>query len=263
MAKPTSSTIVKTSTGSNTHIKSKARHEDDHDGSESVSKHSSIISKIVLYSTEPDTELAKSISKEIKIDKDECRSVIATYGVDKHELLHLLERWTQHLIGEFKQQRERFKVLLKGKWDRRELQGITSFDDTSRHDVYEHMKKLKEWVCSWANTKSDLESLQLNGDLRGHVSHLTNELRGIMKHIISIYESAAANENDRTRIVQSMNHLSETVKHLEGLHQINEKEYNTLCIIGLEKAGKSSFINAILGFELLPTKLVHLFVLIH
>jgi ribosome biogenesis GTPase A len=49
-------------------------------------------------------------------------------------------------------------------------------------------------------------------------------------------------------------YLNETIEQLKRIEKINEKEYNTICIIGLEKAGKSSFINALLGFELLPFK---------
>ncbi|UJR17863.1 hypothetical protein I4U23_004762 [Adineta vaga] len=35
------------------------------------------------------------------------------------------------------------------------------------------------------------------------------------------------------------------------LKKSNEKEFHTICIVGLEKAGKSTFINALLGYELL------------
>ncbi|CAF3900995.1 unnamed protein product [Rotaria sp. Silwood1] len=37
------------------------------------------------------------------------------------------------------------------------------------------------------------------------------------------------------------------------LKELNNKQTHTICIVGLEKAGKSTFINALLGYEILPT----------
>lgn len=39
---------------------------------------------------------------------------------------------------------------------------------------------------------------------------------------------------------------------LEQLRLLNQKSSHSICIIGLEKCGKSTFVNALLGFELLP-----------
>ena len=76
-----------------------------------------------------------------------------------------------------------------------------------------------------------------------------------MTSIILIHQNIT-NEihNDRTKITGLTNYLNETIEQLKRIQKINEKEHNTICIIGLEKAGKSSFINALIGFELLPFK---------
>jgi hypothetical protein len=49
------------------------------------------------------------------------------------------------------------------------------------------------------------------------------------------------------------NNLKDIKQRLMGLKKLNDKPSHTICIVGLEKAGKSTFINALLGFELLPT----------
>ncbi|CAF4834007.1 unnamed protein product, partial [Rotaria socialis] len=48
-------------------------------------------------------------------------------------------------------------------------------------------------------------------------------------------------------------HIKSLRDSLMTLKALNDKVTHTICIIGLEKAGKSTFINALTGFELLPT----------
>ena len=48
-------------------------------------------------------------------------------------------------------------------------------------------------------------------------------------------------------------HVKNIKQRLTGLRALHDKPSHTICIVGLEKAGKSTFINALLGFELLPT----------
>ena len=72
---------------------------------------------------------------------------------------------------------------------------------------------------------------------------------------MSINESSIVNYNNESiRTMNSSDHLKKTLEQLQRLNEINKKEFNTICIIGLEKAGKSLFINALVGFELLPSK---------
>jgi len=208
------------------------------------------------YSTEPYTNSAKRISEQIKDDKIECRAVIAQYGVDPNEFLHLLEQWTQHLIHQYKQRREHFKLLLKDRWERGELNGIKSDDDSNRRLVHVHIQKLNQWRQTIINDlKRQLDELQPTSNIKQITNHLIEDLLQIMTSIIQIHQNIT-NEihNDRTKITGSTTYLNETIEQLKRIQKINEKEYNTICIIGLEKAGKSSFINALLGFELLPFK---------
>jgi ribosome biogenesis GTPase A len=208
------------------------------------------------YSTEPYTNSAKRISEQIKADKNECRSIIAQYSVDPNEFLHLLEQWTQHLIHEYKHRRERFKLLLKEKWERGELNGIKSDDDSNRRLVHVHIQKLNEWKHTGLSTiKRQLDELQPTDNVKNFTNQLIDDLLQIISSIIIIHQNVANNiNNDRTKLIGSSTYLNETIEQLKRIKKINEKEYNTICIIGLEKAGKSSFINALLGFELLPFK---------
>ena len=51
----------------------------------------------------------------------------------------------------------------------------------------------------------------------------------------------------------SDNYISDIRQNLQKLQRLNGKQSHTICIVGLEKAGKSTFINALLGYELVPT----------
>jgi hypothetical protein len=208
------------------------------------------------YSTEPYTNSAKRISEQIKDDKIDCRSVIAQYGVDPNEFLHLLEQWTQHLIVEYKQRREHFKLILKEKWERGELRGIKSDDDSNRRLVHVHIQKLNEWKHKGlTDIKRQLDELQAKDNVKEITNQLIDDLLQIMSSIIIIHQNVTNEISyDRTKILGLINYLNETIEQLKRIKKINEKEHNTICIIGLEKAGKSSFINALLGFELLPFK---------
>jgi GTP1/Obg family GTP-binding protein len=230
--------------------------EDFHDSSENDQKFIVYTSLSSTYSTEPYTNSAKRISEQIKDDKIECRTIISQYGVDPNEFLNLLEQWTQHLIHEYKQHREHFKLLLKERWERGELNGIKSDDDSNRRLVHVHIQKLNQWRQTiLINLKHQLDELQSTSNIKEIINHLIDELLQIMTSIILIHQNST-NEvhHDRTKITGLTNYLNETIEQLKRIQKINEKEYNTICIIGLEKAGKSSFINALLGFELLPFK---------
>jgi thymidylate kinase len=56
----------------------------------------------------------------------------------------------------------------------------------------------------------------------------------------------------RKDVPRADNYIADIYKNLAKLKQLNGKQSHTICILGLEKAGKSTFINALLGYELLP-----------
>jgi hypothetical protein len=56
-----------------------------------------------------------------------------------------------------------------------------------------------------------------------------------------------------TKTGSTDNNINDIKKNLLKLKELSNKQSHTICIVGLEKAGKSTFINALLGYELLPT----------
>ncbi|CAF2171869.1 unnamed protein product [Rotaria magnacalcarata] len=129
---------------------------------------------------------------QIEADKIETRNIIANYGVEPFEMLHLVDIWLQQLLDEFCEQRDHFKHKLKEKWLNQELTQL-KYDNNDRF----------------------------------------------------IDKETKATSNDY--------YIGDLKKYLSKLKELNDKESHTICIVGLEKAGKSTFINALLGFELLPT----------
>lgn len=222
---------------------------DDTDASPSSLRTSSTLES---YSTDPYTRSAQSVAEEIEVDKNECRLVIGKYGADGNELLHLLEQWTQQLIYGYKQNRERFKIQMKEKWERGELTLLKSSDENvTRRHVFVQMQKLSEWQrTSSIAFKGNLDDNQPIENIKEIVQEQTEELLQVMSAIVSIQHHSTT----ETKILGSTTSLNETIEQLKRVKKINEKRSNTICIIGLEKAGKSSFINALLGLELLPSK---------
>ena len=213
-------------------------------------KTSSVLSS---YSIDPYTSLAQSVSEQIKVDKNECRLVIGKYGVDGNELLNLLEQWTQQLIFGYRGSRERFKLQMKEKWERGELTAIKADENGTRRQVYEQMQKLIEWQKNALNTlKHPPEENQLMENIKQIVHKQTDELLQVMNSVFAIQQFVNETSHESNKTSSSSVHLTETMDQLKRLKKINQKQYNTICIIGLEKAGKSSFINALLGLELLP-----------
>ncbi|UJR20177.1 hypothetical protein I4U23_023309 [Adineta vaga] len=201
------------------------------------------------YTTELYINSAKSISEQIRDDKNECRSIVSEYGVDPNELLHLLERWTQQLIFEYKQRRERFKLLLKEKWERGELNNMKSNEESNRRLLHVHIQKLNEWQqIDLPNMKHQFDDLKPTSNIKDITTKSIDNLLEIIASIGVIHQNT-------TNVTTISSSLNETIDQLKRIKTINEKEYNTICIIGLEKAGKSSFINALLGFELLPFRI--------
>ncbi|CAF1595936.1 unnamed protein product, partial [Didymodactylos carnosus] len=121
---------------------------------------------LTRYTTEPYSSTATQASHLVKSDKKECQVVIKKYGVDPDEMLHLIERWTQKVIEEFQQDEECFKIILKKKWDKKELKGIT-LDASNYHTktLFDNIRKLKE---SNLNVKHNMlvKDVLLNDDIK-------------------------------------------------------------------------------------------------
>ncbi|UJR33961.1 hypothetical protein I4U23_021377 [Adineta vaga] len=203
-----------------------------------------------------DTNVAQMIFKQIEEDKQECFSFITKYGVDTNEFLHLLGRWTQNLILKYEQNHELYKTLLREKWEHGELENIIT-DHNSSQLIYQRLKKLLDWQQTGVtNLKIQFTEAQNTKHANDKLKKLIDELLEIMSTMIVIQEYIVdKNTNDCAQINILLDSLNQTKEHVERMQKINEKECNTICIIGLEKAGKSTFINALLGFKILPSKI--------
>ncbi len=91
----------------------------------------------------------------------------------------------------------------------------------------------------------------------GQTDNTTDELKEKVNSLLLQYFKILQSleyVDEETKVGDGMDDkINEMKKHLFKLKQLNEKQSHTICIVGLEKAGKSTFINALLGYELLPT----------
>ncbi|CAF1189106.1 unnamed protein product [Adineta ricciae] len=197
---------------------------------------------------------AKAATGQIVDDKKEAVHIIANYAIEPLEMLHLVDRWIQQLLGEFHQQRDTFKHRLSDKWQNEELSNI-QYDNNDRiRKIYAAFKQLQTARDSILSREAfdDLSSFLRNAEdlsteeMKEKFNSLANEYSKILRCLDFIDREV------QTGPTQRDNYLSGIERDLSKLKKLNSKMSSTICIIGLEKAGKSTFINALLGYELLP-----------
>ncbi|CAF0983340.1 unnamed protein product [Rotaria sordida] len=196
---------------------------------------------------------ATSAADQIETDKMEVTNIIANYAVEPLEMLHLVDRWLQQLLSEFLQQRDHFKHKLGEKWQNHELTNI-KYDNHDRirkiYGAYKELEKARDTILS-------TESFQ---ELNNYLQKIDHNARDEMKEKFNILAQQYVKilqclefVDKETKASASDNYISDIKKNILKLKELNDKQSHTICIVGLEKAGKSTFINALLGYELLPT----------
>ena len=156
------------------------------------------------------------------------------------------------MLGEFHSSRFNFKRILKEKWEKKQWK-INSDRNNRTRTLYQHVRILEQATQTtlsrqsfekWTKTVTDIDQ---NTDI-DQVKQGTNSL---IKTYLEIVESLEFVEQQQEGGDDSSFATMKTI--LQRLHELNNKKSYTICIIGLEKCGKSTFINALLGFEFLPT----------
>ncbi|CAF4083077.1 unnamed protein product [Rotaria sordida] len=197
---------------------------------------------------------ASTAADQIQADKMEVTHIIANYAVEPLEMLHLVDRWLQQLLGEFLQQRDHFKHRLGEKWQNQELTNIKYDDNSDRirkiNNAYKELERARDTILSRESFD------ELNNYLRTVDDTTRDEIKEKFNLLLQEYfrilqclrfidrESKSSNAD---------NNINDIKKNLLKLKELNNKQTHTICIVGLEKAGKSTFINALLGYEILPT----------
>ncbi len=174
--------------------------------------------------------------------------------------LNLANRWLCGLLDEFKEHRDDFKNELKPKWINGELK-IGSFDSLDKEiELYTHLKKLQA-ALDWTkrtrqnenlrvpvlSTDDNVASTTMHNSTSSHDNNLKNSINQIIHYLEEVMESLEIVDGEATARHQKIKNI------LENLKALNDKELQTICVFGLEKGGKSTYINALLGEEILPT----------
>ncbi len=165
----------------------------------------------------------------------------------------LVDRWFQQLLDEFLEQRDHFKHQLGEKWQKQELTNI-KYDNNDRiRKIYAASKELEKARDTILSRESFAE---LNNYLWKTDDYTTDEMKEkfnlLIQYYIKILQCLQFVDKE-TKASGGDNYINDIKKNLLKLKELNDKQSHTICIVGLEKAGKSTFINALLGYELLPT----------
>jgi len=167
----------------------------------------------------------------------------------------IVDRWLQQLLREFKEQRDHFKHRLSEKWQNEELTNIT-YDNNERirgiYSAYKELERARDTILS-RESFEDLNNYlrQIDDSATDNIKQRFNSLSQDYLRILHRLEFVDRETKMISRGGDS--YISDIKKNLAKLKQLNNKQSNTICIVGLEKAGKSTFINALIGHELLPT----------
>ncbi|CAF1351388.1 unnamed protein product [Didymodactylos carnosus] len=168
--------------------------------------------------------------------------------------LLLVVRWTQHLLTEFHGLKHQFKRILEKKFENQELNINADLNNKTRM-LYNHMKQLEQTLQTVLSKKSfdELQSYLTKIDHSTDVNELKQKINDLIDTYIKIIESLEYVEQQQEEIDRNSNRLVSIKNILERLKELNAKVSHTICIIGLEKCGKSTYINALLGYDLLPS----------
>ncbi|CAF3194121.1 unnamed protein product, partial [Rotaria sp. Silwood2] len=197
---------------------------------------------------------ASTAADQIQADKMEVTHIIANYAMEPLEMLHLVDRWLQQLLDEFLQQRDHFKHQLGEKWQNQQLTNI-KYDDNSNqirkiNNVYKELERARDTILSRESFD------ELNNYLRTVDDTTRDEIKEKFNLLLQDYFrilQCLQFVDTETKSGSADNNINDIRKNLLKLNELNNKQSHTICIVGLEKAGKSTFINALLGYELLPT----------
>jgi hypothetical protein len=165
----------------------------------------------------------------------------------------LVDRWLQQLLGEFLDQRDRFKHQLFEKWQNQELTNI-KYDNNDRirriFNTQKELERARETILSgesFGEFNTYLE--KTDDDTPNEIKEKFNSLYEQYSKIVQCLEFV----DRETESGDSGHDIRDIKTNLSRLKKLNDKQSHTICIVGLEKAGKSTFINALLDYQLLPT----------
>lgn len=174
----------------------------------------------------------------------------------RFEIKFLVDRWLQQLLAEFLQQRASFKYRLSERWQNGELTSVPYDDNEKIRRLYSACADLEK-ACHTIFSRESFD--QLNTFLREIDDSETDAMKKKFNSLADDFQKVLQcidliDRETKTTSAGSGDHfIDEIRKNLAKLKQLNNKQSHTICIVGLEKAGKSTFINALLGFELVPT----------
>lgn len=165
----------------------------------------------------------------------------------------LVDRWLQQLLEEFLQQRDHFKHQLSESWHKQELINI-KYDKNDRirkiYNANKELEKARDTILSRASFDELNNYLEKMNHMK--IDEMKEKFNSLIEQYFQIIKSLESIDRELNSGINDKN-INEINNQLLTLKKLNDKQSHTICIIGLEKAGKSTFINALLGYELLPT----------
>jgi hypothetical protein len=215
-------------------------------------------------------ESAETATEEINNDKIEVVNMIGQYAVQPLEILHLgkcasyainspklfvVDRWIQQLLNEFLGQKSSFKLELESKWFNDQLISCQFDQNKGVRRIYAAYQQLllaqKTYLSHQAfdDANAKLNNMDPNAtdDLKTQFHCIAQDYRNTLVSINIIDQESRGRINHNNELLHN---IRQTLKKLE---ELNNKPSHRICIVGLEKAGKSTFINALIGSDLLPT----------
>ncbi|CAF1550542.1 unnamed protein product [Adineta steineri] len=205
------------------------------------------------WSYQRGAQSATTAAKQIEDDMQEVRNIIANYSIEPLEILHLVDRWLQQLVDEFFEQRDHFKYILYESWQNQELPNIKYDNNDPIRQIYAANKELEKARDNVLSHKSfnDLNSYLAQTDEQA-IDEMKEKFNSLIGQYDQVLQHLEVIDKQINTTTGGDNYISDIRSKLSTLKILNNKESHTICIVGLEKAGKSTFINALLGFELLP-----------
>lgn len=202
--------------------------------------------------------IAREVGVQIRSDVQETLRAIEKYGLDSHELLHVIERWLRSIIQEFSDRKEFMNGQLREHWERGSLSGDRLDDGGKMRNVLGLIKALQR--LNLHHEISELERLFNSPDTDDFEALSRTEIRSFLQTLETINGIGADIVSDTFAQSKSDHNASairsdiDKVKgYISNLKKLNEETLYKVCVVGLEKSGKSTFLNHLIGSDILPT----------
>eukprot|EP01118_Nematostelium_gracile_P003933 TRINITY_DN1463_c0_g1_i2.p1 TRINITY_DN1463_c0_g1~~TRINITY_DN1463_c0_g1_i2.p1 ORF type:complete len:913 (+),score=287.69 TRINITY_DN1463_c0_g1_i2:37-2739(+) len=195
---------------------------------------------------------ADRATEEVRIDLDETKILLREQSAPT-ELQNSTANWLTRIIEQLQQKKDSLEIEL-GSVTRKNAVNGGNNEASKKRKLFISISNLEDYKKNeLSKTTKKLEDLRKVGTdkatIQKAVDDVISQITSLIEHCQIVSEIDDQGQNDVKERREIMNTIE---RHAKIISDANARETFTMVIVGLEKAGKSTFTNAFLGLQLVP-----------